>query len=467
MVVIHLRVRMQLSIKSLEQSNEVEVHVTFRLPRGGADNKDTSFEQIEEALAKQLNHIGTGATGYLLGDFDSEGNALHSEQGKKWTSKGRLKRLIETPYGAVPILCHVYQTSAGGRVRVPLAERARLIGSATPRMAKMTAAKLAEMSCATVARDLEHNHLRPVSKSFVQDLGTCVAALVTTRAAPLEQWQPLSQAEEVALIAVGVDGAHLNTRQPGWRQSMAGTLALYDASGERLETIYTGGGPGETPPQGKQSFFTRMDVLLERLRGVYPKARVVGLSDGASDLQKYLSQRCDEHLLDFHHAAEYLSAASTAFSAEGTAQCARARAWAQQQRETLRDAPAGALQVLANLRQRLGGAAPSVGEEPLPALNKTQREALQSAETYYMNHLSSMDYAGWQKRGQPIGSGVTEAACKTLIKQRMCQSGMRWSIAASDALISLRALYLTPSRWDHFWQQHTAPDPTALQPFSL
>jgi len=57
---------------------------------------------------------------------------------------------------------------------------------------------------------------------------------------------------------------------------------------------------------------------------------------------------------------------------------------------------------------------------------------------------------------------VTEAACKTLIKQRMCQSGMRWSIAASDALISLRALYLTPSRWDHFWDQHSASSPSSL-----
>lgn len=453
---------MELNIKPLQGSHEVEVQVTFRLPRGGADNKDLSFEQIEEALAKQLNQIGSGTTEHLLGDYDSTGSALHCQQGNKWTSKGRVKRVVETPYGAVPMLCHVYQTSAGGAVRVPLAERARLLGSATPRMAKMTAAKLAEMSCAAVARDLECNHLRPLSKSFAQDLGACVAALVTTQAGTLNDWQPHSTRAEVALIAVGVDGAHINTRQPGWRQSMAGTLALYDGNGERLETLYAGGGPGETPPQGKATFFTRMDLLLARLRSLYPKARVVGLSDGAADLQSYLAKRCDEHLLDFHHAAEYLSAAAAAFSAEGTVESAAAKAWAQRQRAVLRDEPAGALQVLAHLRRRLGGAVPLKDEESLPALNKTQREALQSAETYYVNHLGSMDYAGWQQKGQPIGSGVTEAACKTLIKQRMCQSGMRWSIKASDALISLRALYLTPSRWAHFWQQHCAPSPSSL-----
>jgi len=73
-----------------------------------------------------------------------------------------------------------------------------------------------------------------------------------------------------------------------------------------------------------------------------------------------------------------------------------------------------------------------------------------------------MDYAAWQGQKLPIGSGVTEAACKTLIKQRMCQSGMRWSISASDALISLRALYLTASRWDHFWTQHNHPTSDGL-----
>jgi hypothetical protein len=209
---------MELNIKPLKDSHEVEVQVTFRLPRGGADNKAMSFEQIEEALAKQLNQIGSGATEHLLGDYDSKGDALVCQQDKTWTSKGRVKRVVETPYGAVPVLCHVYQTSAGGAVRVPLAERARLIGSATPRMAKMTAAKLAEMSCAAVARDLECNHLRPLSKSFAQDLGSCVAALVTTQAGQLDDWQPLSKVEEVALIAIGVDGAHLNTRQRARRR---------------------------------------------------------------------------------------------------------------------------------------------------------------------------------------------------------------------------------------------------------
>lgn len=55
MFVLCLRVGIKLDIKVLQDSQEVEVHVTFRLPRSGAGNQALSFEQIEAALAQQLN----------------------------------------------------------------------------------------------------------------------------------------------------------------------------------------------------------------------------------------------------------------------------------------------------------------------------------------------------------------------------------------------------------------------------
>jgi len=124
----------------------------------------------------------------------------------------------------------------------------------------------------------------------------------------------------------------------------------------------------------------------------------------------------------------------------------------------LRDEKQGAKKILGQMRRQLkaGTTASAVnpqGKAPTK-LSASALEGLKSAVTYFGNHLPFMDYAGWSERRLPIGSGVTEAACKTLIKQRMCQSGMRWSVNAADALISLRALYLTPSRWDYFWTQH-------------
>jgi hypothetical protein len=64
---------------------------------------------------------------------------------------------------------------------------------------------------------------------------------------------------------------------------------------------------------------------------------------------------------------------------------------------------------------------------------------------------SKMMYARHVKQNLPIDSGVTEAACKVLIKQRMCQSGSRWKDGGASAVLTLRALKLTQSRWPQFW----------------
>jgi len=51
----------------------------------------------------------------------------------------------------------------------------------------------------------------------------------------------------------------------------------------------------------------------------------------------------------------------------------------------------------------------------------------------------------------PIGSGVTEAACKTLVKMRLCRSGAKWREQGAAMVLSLRALSYTPGRWQQFW----------------
>lgn len=66
------------------------------------------------------------------------------------------------------------------------------------------------------------------------------------------------------------------------------------------------------------------------------------------------------------------------------------------------------------------------------------RNGARSKITYFNNHLWQMDYAQFQQKTYPIGSGVTEAACKTLIKQRLCCSGMRWKEKGASIILSLR-----------------------------
>jgi hypothetical protein len=53
-----------------------------------------------------------------------------------------------------------------------------------------------------------------------------------------------------------------------------------------------------------------------------------------------------------------------------------------------------------------------------------------------------------------IGSGVTEAACKVVVKQRLCVSGARWTDRGASVVLSLRTLVLTPGHWDAFWTKY-------------
>ena len=57
--------------------------------------------------------------------------------------------------------------------------------------------------------------------------------------------------------------------------------------------------------------------------------------------------------------------------------------------------------------------------------------------------------------------GVDYAACKTLVKQRLCRSGMRWKENGAQMILSLRALLLTQTRWAQFWskiEQYGVPE---------
>ena len=63
------------------------------------------------------------------------------------------------------------------------------------------------------------------------------------------------------------------------------------------------------------------------------------------------------------------------------------------------------------------------------------------------NREGRMDSATWVEEGLPIGSGVTEAACKVPVKQRLCGSGMKWKEPGAAAVLNVRCLTYTTGRW--------------------
>ena len=153
--------------------------------------------------------------------------------------------------------------------------------------------------------DLRENHGRTVARSFVQNVADAVAAVASAKE---EDWGfALPKPEEpVATVTIGMDGTCLLMCEGGWRETMVGTIGLYDRAGDRQHTIYL----AATPEYGKATFLDRMEREVERVKAAYPQARYVGLADGARGNWEFLGRHTDVQVIDFWHAAEYLSDAA-------------------------------------------------------------------------------------------------------------------------------------------------------------
>lgn len=216
---------------------------------------------------------------------------------------------------------------------------------------------------------------------------------------------------------------------------MVGTISLYDALGERQHTIYL----GATPEYGKASFLERLEREIQRTKARYPQATYIGIADGAASNWQFLQRHTSEQVLDFYHASGYLGAVAVALYPKDAAQ---QQQWLHEKCHQLKHDPGGASQLYAQMLEL------SQSLHPKPI-----QDNLRAAVTYFHNHLHQMNYALYRERHYPIGSGVTEAACKTVIKQRLCCSGMRWKEAGAAVFLSLRTLVLTPTRWSQFWNK--------------
>ena len=83
-------------------------------------------------------------------------------------------------------------------------------------------------------------------------------------------------------------------------------------------------------------------------------------------------------------------------------------------------------------------------------LTGLRRKRLQTELTYFRNQRPRMQYADYVRRKLPIASGVMEAACKTLVTQRLKRSGRAWTPEGGQAILTLRSL-IQSQRWSHAW----------------
>jgi hypothetical protein len=392
-----------------------------------------SMLDAEDAILAALNEAGVAATEEALRRFDADGRPLRLGP-MKLTSMGKVRKQYQTPYGVAAIERHVYQGPQGGATHCPLDRDARIVVSSTPRFARMIAHKYAEFGASRVLNDLQECHGRAVAKAFVQDVADAVASVALAKE---EDWgYALPKFDEpVATVTVGLDGTCMLMGKATWREAMVGTLGFYNQAGERMHTVYT----AATPEYGKLTFLERFDRELDRARAAWPEACYVGLADGAKDNWTYLDTVTRVQVVDFYRVTQSLWPAAEALFAAGAEQVAWSDGW----RHRLRHEPGAASALIADLQERAearGGRLP---------------EAAEKALTYLKNQAKGgrLDYAELAARNIPIGSGVTEAACKVLVKQRLGGSGMRWKERGAAAVLSVRCLTYTTGRWAQFWSR--------------
>jgi hypothetical protein len=96
-------------------------------------------------------------------------------------------------------------------------------------------------------------------------------------------------------------------------------------------------------------------------------------------------------------------------------------------------------------------------------LTATKTKTLRDVADYYHHNRDRMRYDVYLTNGWPIASGSVEGACKNLIRDRFERSGMRWTPPMAEAMLKLRAIYLS-NDFDAYWQFHLQQEQQRLYP---
>ena len=176
-----------------------------------------------------------------------------------------------------------------------------------------------------------------------------------------------------------------------------------------------------------------------RRRGMYRAGEVCVLGDGAS----WIWNIADEQfygaiqIVDLYHAREhYWKVAKACFGQNNE----RLHQWTEERCRELDDGKV---------------------EEVIKAINQClslpggDRAICEKESGYFEKDKKRMRYADFRRRGFFVGSGVLEAGCRTVIGQRLKQSGMHWTVRGANSIIALRCCIMS-NRWEDFWENRAA-----------
>jgi len=152
--------------------------------------KNSNILEFEEQFQGRLSEAGRTVTERALADFDTDGFPFFFGNTKFTAKRKRVAKKYETPSGAVQVERFAYRSSGGGRTHIPFEQNARIIGNATPRLAKLISSKYSHSNAGVVQEDLRETLHREVSRCFIRDLLALMAERIGEKSPPLgRRWR--------------------------------------------------------------------------------------------------------------------------------------------------------------------------------------------------------------------------------------------------------------------------------------
>jgi hypothetical protein len=416
----------------------------------------TTLCRFEHALQELLQRFGRTTLEWTVNQLEPEELPAQVCRDGEWyrLRPKSPRRSLDSLFGPVRLWRYRYEALTPGEAsRFPLEERLGIEAQrATPALAERAAWWSVGQTQAQVLAILRRDHgvcwsvqtLRQVTQSMSAGLAE------HREQAQVDKLQDWLQQAQVAggphrpVLSVGRDGVMVPLRhETEYREAAAGTVSVLDGHGRRLGTVYL----GRMPEQGQKTMSRQMTSLITltiaALTGPAPRLHYV--SDGGHEPTRYFHQvlrklvdprrpgrrLCWTRVIDFYHACAYITKMSEALGGR----VASVTGWARKMRHWLRDKRNGVFRVLhsaadlrSSSRRRWTGA---------------ESKAFRDGYRYLRKRKPFMDYAAYRQQGLPIGSGITEAACKTVFTQRLKQSGMTWDIEGGQVIVDLRTLWLS------------------------
>jgi hypothetical protein len=412
---------------------------------------------FEDALNGVLRKLGRAIVEWVYNDLEPSdpdsvptGLPFGGEYYRRRRQK-RANRHVGTLFGTITLTRFLYQPLTTGEPSIfPLEICLGLeAGKATPALADRVAGYSANCTQQTVLEMLRRDHEIGWSAKSLRGVTACVSRAMAehrhaAQVAKVIGWLKKAHASRGSrkpVLSVGRDGIFLPMRNEScYREGAVATLAVLDRRGRRLGTVYL----GRMPEPEQTTLSNQLTALISDVLAGWsgPLPRLAYVTDAGHHPTEYFHNvlarmpnphRPDEYLfwewvVDYYHACQYISKPAEALFGVGR----ESQAWSAKMRKWLKNKRGGVNRLLhsaAAVRQRRG----LVGS----------KSDYEKAYNYLRKHMSSMDYVAYRAQHLPIGSGVTEAACKTVFTQRLKQSGMSWGVEGGQVITDLRVILLS------------------------